>query len=144
MLRGETIKRIKALRSEAISLGYDWPSTPTGFTDPETATTEELVEFLSSVSAFIISHNSETLSKRITKDWVIEVNELADRYDSGDMKLEEFTYDQLTYLIYWTWGISGINETVSTKLSKRVLEERGVPYNDEYANQLVTITEEWF
>ncbi len=53
MVRGELINNINSLRDQAISLGFDWPSTEAGFTDPETATTEDLQSFYNRVTDYI-------------------------------------------------------------------------------------------
>lgn len=57
MVRGELITYIQSVRDHAISLGFDWPSTEAGFTDPETATTEELQSFYNRITDYIREHS---------------------------------------------------------------------------------------
>jgi len=59
MTREQTIKEILAIKDEAIKYGYDWPSTPAGWTDPNTATDDELTDFLYEVELFVGAKEQE-------------------------------------------------------------------------------------
>jgi hypothetical protein len=53
MTRIDLINEINQLMKPALELGFDWPSTELGFTDPNSATTEELIDFLYELELFI-------------------------------------------------------------------------------------------
>jgi hypothetical protein len=50
--RNKLIEQINSLMKPALELGFDWPSTELGFTDPNTATTEDLLDFLYELECF--------------------------------------------------------------------------------------------
>jgi hypothetical protein len=50
--RNKLIEQINELMKPALELGFDWPSTELGFTDPNTATTEDLLDFLYELECF--------------------------------------------------------------------------------------------
>lgn len=52
MTRLDLINRINELQKPALELGFDWPSNELGFTDPNSATTSELIEFLNELEYF--------------------------------------------------------------------------------------------
>ena len=53
LTREEMINQINEYMKPALELGFDWPSTELGFTDPNTATTEELIDFLYELELFL-------------------------------------------------------------------------------------------
>lgn len=57
--RDNTIKELNLLKDRAIQLGFDWPSTELGYTDPNTASTEDLIDFLYEVESFIYYKENE-------------------------------------------------------------------------------------
>ena len=57
--RDNTIKELNLLKDRAILLGFDWPSTELGYTDPNTASTEDLIDFLYEVESFIYYKENE-------------------------------------------------------------------------------------
>ena len=72
----------------------------------------------------------------INKEWLINTNDLADRYDAGEISINEFSNDQLQWLVYWNWGFSGITTAKQTEAAENELIARGCPYNQELAEQL--------
>ena len=52
MTRLDLINRINELMKPALELGFDWPSNELGFTDPNSASTEELIEFYNELEYF--------------------------------------------------------------------------------------------
>jgi|688.fasta_scaffold217855_6 hypothetical protein len=59
MTRQEMINEINELMKPALELGFDWPSTELGFTDPNTASDEELTDFLYELELFIGNKEQE-------------------------------------------------------------------------------------
>jgi len=59
MTRQEIINEINELMKPALELGFDWPSTEAGFTDPNTASTDDLIEFLYELELFIGNKEQE-------------------------------------------------------------------------------------
>ncbi len=59
MTRQEMINEINELMKPALELGFDWPSTELGFTDPNSASTEDLIEFLNELELFIGNKEQE-------------------------------------------------------------------------------------
>lgn len=57
--RENTIREINLIRDRAIELGFDWPSTELGFTDPNSASTEDLIDFLYEVELFVGNKEQE-------------------------------------------------------------------------------------
>lgn len=82
----------------------------------------------------------------ITEFWLIRTDELASQYElNGDNKLlEQFSSDQLHFLIYWNWGYSGINKAPETIAAENELLRRDEEYNPEYAQLVVNKTEEYY
>lgn len=80
----------------------------------------------------------------ISKEWLLETSDLADRYERGEIKLSSFTNDQLVYLIYWNWGYSGPDTVRESKDSEAELIRRNSPYNNDYAAELIERTEEFY
>ena len=52
MTRLDLINRINELMKPALELGFDWPSNELGYSDPNKATTWELVEFYNELLYF--------------------------------------------------------------------------------------------
>lgn len=52
MTRLDLINRINELMKPALELGFDWPSNELGFSDPNKATTTELLEFYNDLEYF--------------------------------------------------------------------------------------------
>ena len=59
MTRQEIINEINELMKPALELGFDWPSDENGFIDPNSATTEELTDFLYELELFIGNKEQE-------------------------------------------------------------------------------------
>ena len=59
MTRQEIINEINDLMKPALELGFDWPSTELGFTDPNTASTEDLIDFLYEIELFVGNKEQE-------------------------------------------------------------------------------------
>jgi hypothetical protein len=59
MTRQEIINEINELMKPALELGFDWPSTELGFTDPNTASTEDLIDFLYEIELFVGNKEQE-------------------------------------------------------------------------------------
>lgn len=75
-------------------------------------------------------------SDTINENWLIRVDELANKLEQKDITIDRFTDDQLTYLIYWNFGCSGISIMPETEMAELELIKRGNPYNEEYAEAL--------
>ena len=82
----------------------------------------------------------------ITEFWLIRTDELATQYElNNDNKLlEQFSNDQLHFLIYWNWGYSGVYTAPETKAAEAELIRRGEEYNQEYAQLIVDKSEEHY
>ena len=52
MNRQQLINLINDLMKPALELGFDWPSTELGFTDPNTASTADLIDFYNELEYF--------------------------------------------------------------------------------------------
>jgi len=59
MTRQEIINEINELMKPALEIGFDWPSTELGLTDPNTASTDELIDFLYELELFIGNKEQE-------------------------------------------------------------------------------------
>ena len=79
----------------------------------------------------------------INREWVIRTNELADLYDNKKVNLTEFSDDQLIYLAYWNWGYSGAAKAKEALECEADLIRRGNPYNQEYADKLLDLCEDY-
>lgn len=73
------------------------------------------------------------VSDNINEDWVNRTDELADRLEQGDISIYSFSDDQLHYLIYWNFGVSGVSIMPETIKAQEELIRRDNPYNEEYA-----------
>ena len=80
---------------------------------------------------------------KINENWLIRTDELASELEKGNITIDRFSDDQLVWLIYYNWGYSGAYIMPETKLAEAELINRGNPYNSEYAEQLVELTEEF-
>jgi len=80
----------------------------------------------------------------INKEWLINTNNLADRYDAGEISITEFSNDQLQWLIYWNWGYSGAFAAPETKTAEYELIARGNEYNQEYAELIETEASKYY
>ena len=69
----------------------------------------------------------------INENWVIRTDELADLFERKDISIDSFSDDQLMYLIYWNFGVSGVYTMPETKLAEEELIKRNNPYSEEYA-----------
>ena len=78
------------------------------------------------------------ISDNINEDWLNKTDELADLFERGQISIDRFSTDQLHYLVYWNFGVSGIHIMPETKLAEKELEIRGEPYNEEYAQLIDT------
>ena len=79
----------------------------------------------------------------INENWVIRTDEMAYKFEQGDLTVDKFTDDQLTYLIYWNFGVSGVSIMKETKLAEEELIRRGNPYSEDYAEELNAKTEDY-
>ena len=80
---------------------------------------------------------------KINENWLIRTDELASELEKGNITIDRFSDDQLVWLIYYNFGVSGVYTMPETKLAEAELINRGNPYNSEYAEQLVELTEEF-
>ena len=80
----------------------------------------------------------------INENWVIRTDELADLYERGDISIDWLSDDQLHYLIYWNYGVSGVYIMPETIKSKEELINRGNPYNEEYAELISNKAAEYY
>ncbi len=80
----------------------------------------------------------------LSRDWLIRTNELADLYEAKEINLDEFSDDQLIYLIYWNWGYSGPSKVNEVKDCEAELIRRNNPYTEDYAIKLIELTEEFY
>lgn len=79
----------------------------------------------------------------IDRNWIVNTNELADLYDDKKVNLSEFSDDQLIYLAYWNWGFSGPSKAKEALECEAELIRRGNPYNQEYADILLDLCEDY-
>ena len=80
----------------------------------------------------------------INENWVIRTDELADLYERGDISIDWLSDDQLMYLIYWNFGVSGAYIMSETKAAEAELIKRDNPYNEEYAELINGKAEEFY
>ena len=80
---------------------------------------------------------------KINENWLIRTDELASELEKGYITIDRFSDDQLVYLVHYNFGVSGAYIMPETKLAEAELINRGNPYNSEYAEQLVELTEEF-
>lgn len=76
------------------------------------------------------------ITDTINENWLIRVDELANKLEQKDIGIDRFTDDQLHYLIYFNFGVSGAYIMPETELAELELIKRGNPYNQEYAEAL--------
>ena len=79
----------------------------------------------------------------INENWVIRTDELADLYERGDISIDWLSDDQLMYLIYWNFGVSGVYIMPETKAAEAELIKRDNPYNEEYAELISNKAQEY-
>jgi hypothetical protein len=79
-----------------------------------------------------------TTSDDINENWLAITDEMADRLEQGRITIDRFTDDQLHYLIYWNFGVSGAYIMPETKLAEAELIRRDNPYNELYAGLIDT------
>lgn len=72
----------------------------------------------------------------INENWLIRTDELANKLEQKDITIDRFSDDQLHYLIYFNFGVSGPYTMPETELAELELIRRGNPYNSEYAEEL--------
>lgn len=73
------------------------------------------------------------ISDIINENWVNSTDELAHKLEQKHISIERFTDDQLHYLIYFNFGVSGAYTMPETAMAEKELIRRGNPYNQEYA-----------
>lgn len=61
-------------------------------------------------------------------DWLVEMNEYADKAEQDHSILDSMTDEQLSYLVFWNWGYSGAVMAEVTEQAIKVLVARGVDY----------------
>ena len=81
---------------------------------------------------------------KINENWLIRTDELASELEKGYITIDRLSDDQLVWLIYYNWGYSGAYIMPETQLAEAELINRGNPYNWEYAERLVELTEEYY
>ena len=79
----------------------------------------------------------------INENWLNKTDELADLFERGDINIDRFTDDQLHYLIYWNFGVSGVSIMPETKAAEAELIKRNNPYSEEYAELISNKAEEF-
>jgi hypothetical protein len=84
------------------------------------------------------------ISDNINENWLIRVDELANQLELGQIDINRFTDDQLTYLIYWNFGVSGAYVMRETKLAEEELIRRNNPYDSDYAELLEAETSKYY
>lgn len=80
----------------------------------------------------------------INADWVERVNFRADQYQDGYINITEFTNDELQYLVYWNFGISGAAVSPWAKDAMAQLKARGVEYSQEHAEKIEALAEQYY
>ena len=81
---------------------------------------------------------------KINENWLIRTDELASELEKGNITIDRFSDDQLVWLIYYNFGVSGAYTMPETKLAEAELINRGNPYNSEYADKLIEVIEEYY
>lgn len=79
----------------------------------------------------------------INENWVIRTDELASLFEQGDISIDWFSDDQLMYLVYWNFGVSGAYTMPETTKAMDELIKRNNPYSEEYAELINTKAEEF-
>lgn len=80
----------------------------------------------------------------INENWIIRTDELANQFELGQIGLDRFTDDQLMYLVYWNFGVSGVRTMPETIKALSELIRRDNPYNEDYAELVNTKAEEYY
>lgn len=89
--------------------------------------------------------NNMNTADNINQNWVIRTDELANKFEQGDISISKFSDDQLMWLIYYNFGCSGAHTTPETRIAEKELEfYRNNPYNQEYAQLIVDKAEEFY
>lgn len=80
----------------------------------------------------------------INQEWLETVNNKADLYQDNQIGILDFSNDELQYLIYWNFGISGAWETDWTRNAKAELKARGLEYSETRANEIESLAETFY
>jgi hypothetical protein len=64
----------------------------------------------------------------IDYDWLVEMNSVADLAENDYTILQLMSNEQLSYLVYWNWGYSGVCMVEVASKAKSILISRGVDY----------------
>lgn len=83
---------------------------------------------------------------KINELWLERTDRLANELEqTGDQTLlSKFTNDQLTYLAYWNFGVSGAAVMPETRMAEEELVRRGSPYDQEIAEAINEETEKYY
>lgn len=77
-------------------------------------------------------------------DWLVAMNEMADRAEADKSYLNIMTTEQLCYLVYWNWGYSGPSNTEVTKAAINELVSRGVTNYNEIGEMVDKQVEQYY
>ena len=80
----------------------------------------------------------------INENWLNRTDVLADLYERGLIEFGRFSDDQLHYLIYWNFGVSGPSTMPETIKAQEELIKRDNPYFEEYAELISNKAEEFY
>lgn len=84
------------------------------------------------------------ITDNIDHDWMVATNELASNYENGIGDIDQFTNDQLQYLVYWNWGYSGADYCQMTVDAEAELNARGVHVNSHIAEAIEDIAQQYY
>lgn len=80
----------------------------------------------------------------INKEWLEEVNNKADLYENNRIGILDFSNDELQYLIYWNFGVSGAWETDYSRNARAELIARGLEYSQARAEEIDALAEQYY
>lgn len=83
------------------------------------------------------------IADHIDYDWLVATNELASNYENGISDIDQFTNDQLQYLVYWNWGYSG-HTCQLTVDAEAELNARGQHVNSHIAEAIEDIAQQYY
>lgn len=84
------------------------------------------------------------ITDNLNFDWLVDTNDKADLYMNGDLDIDQFTNDQLQYLVYWNFGISGANYCQWAANAEAELNARGQHANSQIAEQIEDIVRQYY
>ncbi|MEN6624047.1 MAG: hypothetical protein ABFD50_21185 [Smithella sp.] len=77
-------------------------------------------------------------------DWLVAMNEMADRAEADKSYLNIMTTEQLSYLVYWNWGYSGAQNADVTKAAINELAARGITNYNEIGEMVDNQVEQYY